>query len=96
MILSLDFWSIFVLLSWIVEALLVGGWFGWQWGALLFLAAPPLAYLALRWGEGWRELRTVASARWLRLQRGQLVDSLAAQRKTLAKEVLDAVETVAV
>ena len=88
--------AILVLLAWILEALVVGGWFGWQWGALLFLAAPPLAYIALRWGEGWRELRTVASARWLRLQRGQLVESLAVQRQALAQEVLDAVETVTV
>jgi hypothetical protein len=84
--------SILVLLGWIVAAVFVGRRLGDGWGVLLFLTAPVLAYIALRWSEGWRQLYEIGAGNWLRLQRGHLVELLIARRRALAKEVLDAVE----
>ena len=84
--------SVFVLLAWILEALAFGWWFGPLWSLWLFMAAPPLAYIALRWGEDWRQLHQVVSSSWLRWQRGELVQSLAVQRRRLAEQVMEAVE----
>jgi len=83
--------SVFVLLAWILEAVAFGWWLGPLWGLLLFMAAPLLAYIALRWGEDWRQLRQVISSRWLRWRRGELVQSLSTQRQTLARQVMDVV-----
>ena len=84
--------SIFILLGWIIEAIASGVWFGPLWGLLLFVVNPPLAYIALRWGEGWRQLRDIASYNWLRWQRGELVKSLVRQRQALAQQVMEAVQ----
>ncbi len=86
--------SVFVLIAWMIEAIVVDQLFGGGWGVLLFVAAPPLAYIALRWGEDWRKLREVVSSRWLRLRRGELVQSLVAQRQILTQQVLDAVQEI--
>lgn len=86
--------SIFVLLGWIWEAIACGKRFGKAWGVLLFLLAPPLGYVALRWGEGWRKLREIADSKRLRWEQGELVNSLTAQRQALAEEVMDAVKEV--
>ena len=75
--------SVFVLVGWIIEAVVVGQVFGGGWGVLLFVVAPPLAYVALRWGEDWRNLRELVSSRWLRFRRGELVQSLMTQRQIL-------------
>jgi len=83
--------SIFVLVGWILEAVAFGWWLGPLWGLLLFMVAPLLAYLALRWGEDWRQLRQLVSSSWLRWRRGELVQSLATQRQTLAQRVMEAV-----
>ena len=42
--------SALVLLGWALAAIICGALFGALWGVLLFIAAPPLAYIALRWG----------------------------------------------
>lgn len=84
--------SILVLLGWIVAAVFAARWLGGGGGLLLFLAAPILAYIALRWSEGWRQLYEIGAGNWLRLQHGHLVELLIARRRSLAKEVLDAVE----
>jgi len=84
--------AVLVLLAWIIEAILVGRWLGGWWGDLLFVAAPGLAYLALRWGEDWRKLRILISSRWLRWRQGRLVESLMKQRRHLAQQVLEAIE----
>ena len=54
--------------------------------AVLFAAAP-LAYLALRWSERWRELREALGYTWLNLRYHNLVRELAARRRALADEV---------
>jgi hypothetical protein len=84
--------TMFVLVGWILEAVTFGLWLGTLWGLLLFVVAPPLAYVALRWGEDWRQLRQLVSSSWLRWRRGELVQSLTAQRQTLAQQVMDGVQ----
>lgn len=84
--------SIFVLVGWIVEAMICGRLLGAFWGLLLFIVAPLLAYVALRWGETWRELYELASYEWLRLQHRDLVQALKARRQALARHVMEAVE----
>lgn len=87
--------SLFVLAGWIIEAVVVGFLFGPWWGGGVFVIAPVLAYTALRWGEGRRALRELASYQWLRERRGGLVALLADRRQTLARDVVQAVEAVA-
>jgi glycerol-3-phosphate O-acyltransferase/dihydroxyacetone phosphate acyltransferase len=82
--------ALFVLIGWVVWAVAVGWLFGPLWGLLLFAASPALAYVALRWGEGWREVREAIGAGWLRLHRRELADALVARRRALAEAVLEA------
>ena len=84
--------TILVLLAWLLEALMVGDWFGVQWGILLLLAALPLTYIALRWGEGMMRLQELLAGNWLRLRAGGLVQSLKTQRQVLAKQIIEAVQ----
>ena len=84
--------SIFVLVGWILEAVAIGLWLGRLWGLLLFVVAPSLAYIALRWGEDWRQLCQLVSSRWLRWRRGELIQSLTAQRQALAQQVMEVVQ----
>jgi hypothetical protein len=86
--------AIFVFVGWLLEAIAVGLWFGWGWSLLLLLLAPPLAYLALWWGEQRRELWGLFSRNILRLQQNRLVQELTTRRQRLAQQVLEAVETV--
>lgn len=84
--------AVFVLLGWILAAVICGVLFGALWGIVLFIAAPPLAYVALRWGEWWGELREVLAYNWLRLRHRELVESLVARRRALAEQVMEAVQ----
>jgi len=84
--------SIFVFLSWILEAIAVGYRYGALKGVLLLAINPPLAYIALHWGEGWHKVRDITSCKWLRWQRGKFVQSLVTQRQLLAKQVMDAMQ----
>jgi hypothetical protein len=59
---------------------------------LLLLAGPPLAYIALRWGEQWRELRLLLAANWFRLRKSELTRQLTQQRQTLAHQVREVVQ----
>lgn len=86
--------SVLVLVTWIVEAVVMGVVFGPVWGVALFVIAPLLGYTALRWGEGRKALRELLSYRWLQERRGGLVALLAARRQDLARNVMDAVEAV--
>jgi glycerol-3-phosphate O-acyltransferase/dihydroxyacetone phosphate acyltransferase len=86
--------SVLVFIGWLVEAIVVGALSGALWGLLLFVAAPALAYIALLWGETWRELREVAAYHWLRLRHSALTRELIARRQALASEVMDAVRSV--
>ena len=84
--------SIFVLLCWILEAIAVGKRYGVLKGILILLINPPLAYIALHWGEAWHKVRDIASCKWLRWQNGTFTQSLVTQRQLLAKQVMDAME----
>jgi hypothetical protein len=84
--------SALVLLGWLVAALLTGLLAGGTWGILLLAVAPVLAYIALRWGESWRELREAISYGWLRTQHQPLIQHLVAQRHMLAQEVAAAAQ----
>jgi 1-acyl-sn-glycerol-3-phosphate acyltransferase len=86
--------ALLILLAWIIEAILCGQWLGFGWGLGLFLLAPFLGYVALRWGENRSELQELAVSRRLRRRHPPLVQTLAAQRQALAQEILEAVQTV--
>ncbi len=86
--------SALVLLGWIVAAIVCGLLLGALWGAALLILAPALAYVALRWGEGWHELREVAAYTWLTLRHRTLVRELSARRQALAEQVAEAVAAV--
>ena len=83
--------SLFVLIGWIVEAAVCGLLLGWMWGVVLFVVAPLLGYVALRWGEAWHRLRNALSYQRLRGRRSRLVELLAEQRQDLADDVRAAV-----
>ncbi|MCB0153613.1 MAG: hypothetical protein KDF65_02365, partial [Anaerolineae bacterium] len=72
-----------------------GWWLGWGWALLLVLAGPPLAYLALRWGELRREFQALLASNWFRLQKSELTQQLTQQRHGLARQVLEAVQLAA-
>jgi 1-acyl-sn-glycerol-3-phosphate acyltransferase len=84
--------TVLVLLGWIIAALICGALFGWVAGLLLLVLSPALAYIALRWGEIWRELREVVGYNWLHLRHRPLVEQLIARRRALAAEVMEALE----
>jgi hypothetical protein len=86
--------TVLVGLGWIVWAVIFGGLFGWRAGALLLALAPALAYVALRWGEIWQEVRQVIGYSWLHLRHRALVAEVIAQRRALTAEVVDALEAV--
>ncbi|HEX9372353.1 MAG TPA: lysophospholipid acyltransferase family protein [Roseiflexaceae bacterium] len=86
--------AVFVVLGWLVAAIICGALFGALAGVLLFILSPPLAYIALRWGEFWHELREVVAYNWLYLRHRALVQELIARRRALAAQVLDALRLV--
>ena len=86
--------TVLVLLGWLAAALICGVLFGWVAGVVLFALAPALAYVALRWGEIWRELREAAGYNWLHWRRGRMVQELIARRQALAAEVVEALQAV--
>jgi 1-acyl-sn-glycerol-3-phosphate acyltransferase len=81
-----------VLLGWALAALICGWALGAWWGLALFVLAPLLAYVALGWGERWRELRAALGYTWLNLRHANLVRDLAARRRALAEQVTAALE----
>jgi hypothetical protein len=83
--------SALVALAWVLEAIAVGVALGALWGLALLVLAPPLSYIALRWGESWRELREAIAYNWLTLRHHTLVSELAARRQALAAQVAEAV-----
>jgi 1-acyl-sn-glycerol-3-phosphate acyltransferase len=85
--------SLFVLLGWLIEASILGSWLGWGWGLLLVAVAPPLSYLALRWGERRHRLSLSLAGNRLRLRQGELSQALLEQRQALVRRVLQAVQT---
>lgn len=83
--------AVLVPLGWLVAATICGALFGAWWGLALFAAAPALAYVALRWGEWWHELREALADTWLIMRRRSLVQELVARRRALAEQVAEAV-----
>jgi 1-acyl-sn-glycerol-3-phosphate acyltransferase len=82
--------TILVTLGWLIAAVICGMLFGALWGVLLLVIAPPLAYIALRWGESWHEFRETLADIWLILRHRTLVQKLVARRQALAEEVTEA------
>jgi glycerol-3-phosphate O-acyltransferase/dihydroxyacetone phosphate acyltransferase len=80
-----------VVITWLIEAIVCGALFGPIWGVVLLALAPLLSYIALRWGESWRELREAAGYAWLAARHKHLVAELAARRRALAEQVAEAV-----
>ncbi|HEX6292256.1 MAG TPA: lysophospholipid acyltransferase family protein [Herpetosiphonaceae bacterium] len=87
--------SALVLLGWLLAAILVGFFWGWLAAMLLFLAAPLLAYCALRWGEAWRELREALESNWIRARHRTLAQNLIARRQALAAQIVEALQVAA-
>lgn len=85
--------SALIVIGWIIPAMLGGLFVGLLWGLLLFASAPLLGYIALRWGEWWREVREVIVYNWLPLRHHALVQQLIAKRRELARKVMLAVQT---
>ncbi|HJZ47353.1 MAG TPA: lysophospholipid acyltransferase family protein [Roseiflexaceae bacterium] len=83
--------SALVALTWLVEAIVCGVIFGAIWGFALLALAPLLSYVALRWGESWRELREAAGYAWLTARHQQMVAELVARRRALTERVAEAV-----
>ena len=83
--------SALVALTWLIEAIICGVIFGPLWGIVLLALAPLLSYIALRWGESWRELREATGYAWLAARHKQMVAELTARRRALAEQVADAV-----
>nr|MDQ2998390.1 hypothetical protein [Chloroflexota bacterium] len=83
--------SVLVALTWLIEAIVVGTMFGPLWGLALLACAPLLSYIALRWGESWRELREAAGYAWLTARHKQMVTELVARRRALTEQVAEAV-----
>jgi glycerol-3-phosphate O-acyltransferase/dihydroxyacetone phosphate acyltransferase len=86
--------SALVVVGWLLAAIICGALFGALAGVLLFALSPPLAYIALRWGEFWRELREVVAYNWLHLRHRALVQELIGRRRALAAQVLEALRAV--
>ncbi len=84
--------SVLVASSFVIEAIICGVLWGVIWGILFLLAAPGLAYIALRWGESWDKVREVITGYWLYWRHRSLIKVLAAQRQALALEVMKAVD----
>ncbi|MEO7909637.1 MAG: 1-acyl-sn-glycerol-3-phosphate acyltransferase [Roseiflexaceae bacterium] len=83
--------AVLVVLTWLIEAIAIGAVFGPGWGIALLVLAPLLAYIALRWGESWRELREAAGYAWLTARHKQMVTELVARRRALTEQVAEAV-----
>ena len=81
-----------VALTWLVEAIVVGVVFGPLWGLALLALAPLLSYIALRWGESWRELREAAGYAWLTARHKQMATELVARRRALTEQVAEVVQ----
>jgi 1-acyl-sn-glycerol-3-phosphate acyltransferase len=86
--------SALVLLGWLFAAILIGVYWGVLAGVLIFLAAPILAYCALRWGEMWRELREALVSNWIRTQHQTLAQGLIMRRQALAAQILAALQAI--
>ena len=84
--------SALVALTWLVEAIAFGAVFGPIWGLALLALAPLLSYIALRWGESWRELREAAGYAWLTARHKKMVTELIARRRALTERVAEAVQ----
>jgi hypothetical protein len=84
--------SALVALTWLVEAIACGAVFGPFWGIALLALAPLLSYIALRWGESWRELREAAGYAWLTARHKKMVTELVARRRALTERVAEAVQ----
>ena len=85
--------AVFILIGYILLAVLFGIWMGsFWWGLLAFIVFPALGYLALIWGEGFEEWSTLFSYHWLRLARTELVKALKTQREFLADQVRGALD----
>lgn len=79
-----------ITLGWLLIALSIGSVIGAMWGGLLLAISPLLAYIALRWGESWHNLRDALAYSWLRIHHQPLRQHLIARRHQLAAHIADA------
>lgn len=86
--------AVLVLVGWIAAAVVVGLLVSGAAGLGLFVAAPGLAYVALRWGETWRGLREALRYSWLRTRHKTLTAELIERRTALAAQIHAAVREV--
>lgn len=79
--------AVLVPLGWLIVAGGTSVHWGARRGLLLMLLQPALGYIALRWGEGWRELRDTLRYGWIRRRHRALAEQLAERRRRLALDV---------
>jgi hypothetical protein len=79
--------ALFILVAWIVEAILAGMLTRPSIGAALFVLAPACGYVALRFSESVDLARASLRHLWLRRTSRSRVEQLARQRRELAEEV---------
>lgn len=86
--------ALFVLLGWLIEAVLIGSWLGTVWGWLFLLIVPFCAYVGLLWGERAEALAELVGRHGRQLLRRGRVRRLARVREHLVQEILAAVKEV--
>jgi 1-acyl-sn-glycerol-3-phosphate acyltransferase len=82
---------IFVPLTWLITALIVLYFFGWQIGLLSIPVTILCGYIALRWFETLVDMRVWLNSAWLLFRQRALFLRLLVQRQTLQKEIGDIV-----
>jgi len=84
--------SLFLLVAWLLEALVAGALGGVGWGLAAFLAGPLTGYVALRFDELWGAMRESLRLLWLRGIHFDQVRRLADRRRALADAVSRALD----
>lgn len=88
--------TMIMLVAWGLEGAVVGWLLTPLWGMVTFGLCIPLGYLALLWGEAYAEWQELLAYRLLNVQEERLVQTLKAERESLAAEAQAAVREMEV
>lgn len=86
--------AVLILLWFVALAVACSIVWGAAWGVALFICLPAFGYIALRWGEQWRDLRETLGYAWLHVRHAALVRELATMRAALVTEISAAMQAV--
>ena len=87
--------TLFIFVSWLVEAIVVAITTRWWLGVAVFFAAPACGYIALRFQETWILMVAALRHLWLRRWERSTVERLAKRRRDLADSVARALREAA-